>query len=101
MKTGYQIYQQGYSAISSISKGNFNQHSTYLNGLLAVSPAVKNFSRVAEILAMQSSLVREYKASLNRFRQSGVFSVAELDYVAKVYSRLGTECLDNIGELTN
>lgn len=101
MKTGYQIYQQGYGAVSSISKGNFNLHSTYLNGLLAVSPAVKNYSRVAEILAMQSSLLREYKTSLNRFRQSGVFSIAELDYIANVYSRLGSGCLDNIGELTN
>lgn len=101
MKTGYQIYQQGYGAISSISKGNFSLHSTYLNGLLAISPAVKNYGRVAEILTMQSSLLREYKTSLSRFRQSGVFSVTELDYIAKVYSRLGAGCLDNIAELTN
>lgn len=101
MKTGYEIYHQGYGAISSISKGNFNLHSTFLNGLLNVSPAVKNYGRVAEILAIQSSLLREYRSSLSRFRQSGVFSINELDYIARVYSQLGSGCLDNIGELTN
>lgn len=101
MHTGYQIYQQGYGAISSLSKGNFNLHNTYLTNLLNVSPAVRNYGRVAEIITMQSSLVREYKNSLGQFRQSGVFSIAELEYIANVYSRLGGECLDNITELTN
>ncbi|MET3501327.1 hypothetical protein ABIC45_002939 [Mucilaginibacter rubeus] len=101
MKTGYQIYQQGYGTISSLSKGNFNLHSVYLNGLMAVSPGIRNYGRIAEIISIQASLVIEYKRNYKQFRQSGSFSAAELDYMGDVYNKLVAEALDDIGELTN
>jgi hypothetical protein len=61
MKTGYQIYSQGYGSISQLSKGNFDLHSVYLNGLLAISPTVRNYGRIAEIITQQASLISEYK----------------------------------------
>lgn len=101
MKTGYQIYEQGYGSISSISKGNFNLHQTYLNGLLAVSPAVKNYARIADILTMQANLISEYKRQQALFRQSGSFSVGELSYMSDVYTRLVTQTLNDAGELAD
>src|ERR1700712_3955881 len=101
MKTGYQIYQQGYGTISSLSKGNFDLHNIYITGLMAVSPSVRNYGRIAEILAMEASLVSEYKMESSLFRQSGSFSATELSYISDVYTRLVSETLDNIGELTN
>lgn len=101
MKTGYQIYQQGYGSISSLSKGNFDLHSVYLNGLMAISPGVRNYGRVAEIITIQASLLRDYKRNFQQFRQSGSFSVAELSYMSDVYNRLISEMIDNIEELTN
>jgi len=101
MKTGYQIYQQGYGSISALSKGNFNLHDVYLTGLLAVSPAVKNYARIADILTMQASVVRQYKNQLSLFRQSGSFSASEISYMSDVYARLVTQTLEDISELTN
>ncbi|WP_245447132.1 TerB family tellurite resistance protein [Mucilaginibacter celer] len=101
MKTGYQIYQQGYGTISALSKGNFDLHSLYLSGLLAVSPAVRNYGRVAEILLMQSRLVSEYKEKSGLFRKSGSFSISELNYMGTVYARLVSETLNDLEELTN
>lgn len=101
MKTGYQIYQQGYGSISSLSKGNFDLHNVYLTGLLAVSPAVRNYARVADILSMQARLISQYKIQTSLFRQSGSFSVAELSYMSDVYTRLVSQTLEDIGELTN
>jgi hypothetical protein len=101
MKTGYQIYQQGYSSISQLSKGNFNLHSVYLNGLLSITPAVKNYGRVPEILTQQASLISEYKNAYNRFKQSGTFSAGELSYMGSVYSQLVSQSLQNLDELTN
>ncbi|MBE9663002.1 TerB family tellurite resistance protein [Mucilaginibacter myungsuensis] len=101
MKTGYQIYQRGYSTISSLSQGNFNLHDVYVNSLLQISPAVKNYGRVAEIISQQASLLSEYKKAFSRFKQSGSFSAGELDYMGKVYSGLVKQSLDNINELTN
>lgn len=101
MKTGYQIYEQGYGSISSLSKGNFDLHNVYLTGLLAVSPAVRNYGRIADILLMQASLIRQYKTQTSLFHQSGSFSVEELNYMSDVYTRLVSQTLDDIGELTN
>lgn len=101
MKTGYQIYQQGYGTISSLSKGNFDLHNIYITGLMAVSPSVRNYGRIAEILTMEASLISEYKQKSSLFQQSGSFSISELSYMSDVYTRLVSETLDNIEELTN
>jgi hypothetical protein len=101
MKTGYQIYQQGYGSISSLSKGNFDLHNIYITGLMAVSPEVRNYGRISEIITMQASLISEYKQHSKLFQQSGSFSFSELSYISNVYERLVSEILDNIEELTN
>ncbi|MDP9048585.1 MAG: TerB family tellurite resistance protein, partial [Bacteroidota bacterium] len=99
MKTGYQIYNQGYGTISGLAKRNFDLHNVYLTGLLAVSPSVRNYSRVAEIILQQASLVSEYKRVNASFKQSGSFSVSELSYMSNVYTRLINQSLDNLDEL--
>ena len=101
MKTGYQIYQQGYGTISNLSKGNFDMHNVFITGLMSVSPAVRNYGRIAEILANEASLISEYKRESSLFQQSGTFSFSELSYMSDVYTRLVSETLDNIEELTN
>jgi hypothetical protein len=101
MKTGYQIYTQGYGSISQLSKGNFDLHSVYLNGLLSISPAVRNYGRIAEIITQQASLISEYKSSYKQFSQSGTFNVSELSYMSDVYTQLVTQSLENLDELTN
>ena len=101
MKTGYQIYQQGYGSISQLSKGNFDMHSVYLNGLLSINPTVKNYGRVAEIITQQVSLISEYKSAYKQFQQSGSFSVSELNYMSSVYTQLVNQSLQNLDDLTN
>lgn len=101
MKTGYQIYQQGYGSISQLSKGNFDLHSVYLNGLLSINPTVKNYGRVAEIITQQVSLISEYKSAYKKFQQSGSFSVSELNYMSNVYTQLVNQSLQNLDDLTN
>src|ERR1700743_817362 len=65
MKTGYDIVNGGYNTVKSIQSGNFNLHATFLNGLNAISPAVANYGRVADIILQQANLVTEY----NRYKQ--------------------------------
>src|SRR5580693_10710952 len=47
---GYEILTTGYNAIKSISEGNFSLHKAFLDGLLLVSPAVKNYQKVLDIM---------------------------------------------------
>jgi len=99
MYKGYQILHKGYTAIKDISQGNFSIHQTFLDGLLAVSPAVRKYKRVADIVSYQIRIVKEYKSAYNHFKQDGHFTADEIEYIGKVYSNLSNLCLKNLDDL--
>jgi hypothetical protein len=99
MKQGYQILTAGYNTVRSLAQGSFNLHSAYLNGLLAVSPAVKNYVRIADIISTQAALVSEYKSAANQFKSAGGLNPTELNYLATVYGNLFNRSLDDLDEL--
>lgn len=101
MQTGYAILTQGYGEVRSISEGNFNLHSAFLNSLEAVSPAVRQYGRVADIIANQASIVSEYKAAWTQANASGHFSATELVYMNSVFTALLNQSVDNLTNLTN
>lgn len=100
MYTSYKILDQGYTRIKNIAQGQFSLHKAFLDGLLAVSPTVKNYYRVGEIIQTEYDLVREYKSSSSRAHGSGVFTDVELGYIDGIYSALFKRSLQSIDELT-
>jgi len=100
MKTGYDIINGGYNEVKSIADGNFNLHSTFLNGLLMVNPAIANYGRVADIVLKQGYIVTEYQHYYSRFKQSG-FNSNELAYMTNVYTTLLQQSLQNLSQLTD
>ena len=101
MKTGYTLLTQGYAEVKDISEGNFNLHSAFLNSLMAISPAVRQYGRVADIIEDQAEIVTEYKEAWQSANASGHFSASELVYLNSVFSRLLTQSVDNLTNLTN
>ena len=100
MKKGYTIISTGYTSIKDISQGNFNLHKTFLDDLLAVSPNVRNYRKVAEIIHYQMLIVKEYKYAFNRFKLDNNFSPEEIDYLQQVYTNLFKQSLKNLDALT-
>jgi hypothetical protein len=96
LKEGYQIVSNGYTNIKNISEGNFNLHDIFLESLLEVSPAVKNYGRIKDIIDAQLTLVKEYKNALKQFKESGEFSIDDINYLEKVYANLFNHSLDNL-----
>jgi len=96
LKDGYKIVSNGYTTIKNISEDNFNLHDIFLKSLLEVTPAVKNYVRIKDIIDAQLSIVREYKNALKQFKGSGEFSVDEMGYLEKVYAHLFNHSLDNL-----
>ncbi|RNL88553.1 TerB family tellurite resistance protein [Sinomicrobium pectinilyticum] len=99
MKKGYQILSKGYNTIRDLSQGNFTLHQVFLDELMRVSPTVRNYKRVADIIRYQGLLVKEYKAAFSRFQKDGNFNPEELAYLKKVYDRLFKESLQNLDDL--
>jgi hypothetical protein len=100
MKDGYEILVQGYGFIKNVSEGNFNLHDAFLSGLMQVSPTVRKYKRIAEIVEMQIILTRQYKLALKRFRASELFSESEMNYLANVYAQLFKKSMRNMEDLT-
>lgn len=93
LKKGYQIVSSGYNTIRNISQGNFNLHKAFLDGLLQVSPAVRNYKKVGDIIHYQVLIVKEYKNAFRRFKQDNNLNPQELDYIGKVYDNLFNQSL--------
>lgn len=100
LKAGYEILFKGYSTIKDLSEGNFKLHEAFLDGLLQVSPAVKNYARVKDIVQAQLAIIKEAAQAQQRFSSSGQFSKDELDYIGKVYEKLAAASLKNLDALT-
>jgi hypothetical protein len=99
MKKGYEIVSGGYNRIKDISKGNFNIHQAFLDGLMQVSPAVRKYKRIGEIISFQTQLVKEYKSAFRRFDASNLFNENEIKYMSNVYGNLFNKSLQNLEEL--
>jgi DNA repair ATPase RecN len=100
MKKGYEILSGGYKVVKDMSEGNFTLHKTFLDALMQVSPVVRNYKRVGDIVNYQILLVKESKKGFSRFVNSGNFSRQEIEYFEKIYSNLLSQSLRNLDELT-
>lgn len=99
LKKGYDILVTGYGAVKNISEGNFNLHQNFLDNLLQVSPAVQNYERIKDIIAYQLRIIKEGKRVLTRFKSDNNFSIDEIDYISKVFSKLFNESTGNLDDL--
>lgn len=100
MYDSYKIVSSGYNRIKDIANGNYKLHQVFLDGLYTVNPNIRNYKRVADIINLQTSILKEYKTSLARFKSSKFFKPEEIEYITSVYAQLTDESLQNITELT-
>jgi hypothetical protein len=99
MYDGWKAINRGYTSIKEISAGNFSLHKGFLDGLLQVSPAVRSYKHIADIIRYQSLIVKQCKQALDRFKQDAGFSSAEIRYIGSVYANLLDESSKNLEEL--
>lgn len=100
VQKGYAIAHDGLNIISDIKNGDINLHSNYFNSLKTVSPAVRKYSKVVDIIAFQLKIVNEYKSASRQVQKSKAFNGDELKYINAVFNRLIDDCTSTIDELT-
>lgn len=101
LKKGYDILSEGYTKIRDIARGNFKLHDAFLDALLQVSPGVKNYGRIKNIVQTQLAILKESKQALDMLSSSGQFSAQELSYLGKVYEQLLSGSIKNLDALTD
>lgn len=99
VQKGYSIAKQGLNTISDIKNGEFNLHKDYFNSLKTVNPKIKNYSKVADIIALQVNIIKVYKEAAKQVKQSGSFNAGEISYINGVFERLLDDCTKTIDAL--
>ncbi len=100
LKNGYVVLSKGYGNIKNISEGNFKLHQAFLDGLLQVSPAIRNYKRVGDIIHYQLMLVRENRIYCKRFSNDPNLTSTEMSYIKRTYNNIIQESIKNLEELT-
>ena len=95
---GYNIAKKGLATIGNLKDGEFSLHQDFFQALKVVSPGVRNYSQVVEIIALQLAIVKEYH-SLCGLLYDDLFHGDEKDYIIRVYRRLLTDCENNLENL--
>jgi len=100
MYTGYEVLSKGYHAVKDVSQGNFNLHQVFLDGLVVVSPAIRTYPRVKDIIADQSAMLTEYRSAYLSFKKDQHFRPEEISYMATVYDNLNAASVKNLNDLS-
>ncbi len=99
MYDGYKVVSKGYTTIKNISQSNYSLHQAFFDRMLEVSPAVKKYKQIADIIAYQKKIMQEHKLAFNYFMGSGSFSLDELNYMKGVYRNLFAQSAKTLDEL--
>jgi hypothetical protein len=99
LKKGYDIVNKGVSLVRDIKDGEFSLHKDYFSSLKNVNPKIKNYSKVAEIISLQLSILDQYHKTFSKVKSSKLFGERELKYFSSVYSNLLDETAKSLDEL--
>lgn len=101
LSKGYSIAKDGLNTIKSIKKGDLLRHTNYFTSLVTVNPQVKRYRKVADIIAMQINIAKQFVRAIKTFRSNGYFTSTEINYLQGVCNTLLSACAKNLDELLN
>lgn len=99
IRKGISTLVNGYNKIKAVASGNYKLHELFLDKLMKVSPQIKNYRKIADIIACQKTIVQEYKEAFKFLKNSGKLKLNEIDYIEGVYSNLFNKSVEDIEEL--
>ena len=99
VEKGYDIASNGLGIIRDLKKGDFNLHSEHFSSLRQVSPAIKKWGRVADIIAMQAYILKVSGTAIRTARNSQLLTGDEMGYLEKVHENLLDQTSTDTGQL--
>lgn len=100
LKEGYDIMQQGLSTIHSIKQGDFSLHEGFFSSLKKVNPNIRQYSKVAGIILLQTNIIKQGKKAIQAAQGSGQLNKNELQYLQEVFKGMFDQGVTLIDEFT-
>lgn len=101
LEKGYEITSAGLKFIHGIKKGDFDLHELYFSSLKKVNPQVKSYSKIEDIILLQTEILDACTKQKKRMKQRQEFSNDEMGYSVKVFNNLLAGCGQIIDELVS
>lgn len=95
LKQGYEIAGSGINTVKNIRNGEFGLHQTFISSLKAINPAIRDNSKVADIIAMQLAISK----SFNHIKSNAFLSADNREYIRMVRKKVFEECAKDLQEL--
>lgn len=99
LQKGYQIAKSGLNTIGDIKNGHFKLDQVFFDGLKAINPKVRRYSRVADIINLHIQAMQLSGEALKAARSSELFNSEELGYVETVFANNLSGCSELTDEL--
>lgn len=96
VSTGYSIAKKGLGTIIGIKNDDLDQHRNYLASLAIVSPRIKQYRKVADIIALHKSIAKQSGNAIKSFRKNLYLTPKEIGYLQGVFDALLSDCLKNL-----
>ncbi|CAM2939228.1 hypothetical protein [Flavobacterium frigoris] len=96
---GYSVVKNGLTTIGDFKRGEFNLHSNYFSSLKTVNPKIKNYFKVADIIALQLKIIHSSRFIIKQVHRDDLFHGDEIAYIKRVVDRLIENCEANMEEL--
>jgi hypothetical protein len=99
LQKGYTVVSDGLKMVSDIKNGEFNLHNAFFTSLTQINPAILQYSHVAEIVILQTSIYKRCKTVLQQTRSTSLFKRSELELFDKTFAGLIDEVTVTVDEL--
>lgn len=99
LKKGYQITTTGIQSVRDIKQGSFSLHQLYFHHLGAMNPLIRQYGRVADVIAFQLGIFKELHVLQAQLQVTANFSIDQQHYFLGVASRLICNCADLMQQL--
>jgi hypothetical protein len=86
--------------IADWSEKQKEQYREYYEELVKIKSIISYYQRIKDITNKQIRLVDEYNGAWQLLKQDDHFTLAEIDYMGKVYNGILSESLNNIDQIT-
>jgi len=101
LEKGYDIAKKGLGTIQSFTNGEFNLHNVFFGTLKAVSPKIKKYPRLADIIIMEAEIIQHSSKVYRSVKGNGVYHANEIEYVGRVFDRVLKDVESTISDLSD
>jgi len=99
LEKGYNVVERGLKTIGDIKNGHLVLDEGFFSGLKSINPNIRNYSKAADIVTMNYSILGQFNSTIVVVRSSKMYSVDEQVYINNVFKQLTAGCADIIADL--